>query len=53
MFLEELHLIWSFQLQFHNNLTPELKKALIGDINNTVKEKGGYIFSETIKVPKI
>ena len=52
MFLEELHLIWSFQLQFHNNLTPELKKALIGDINNTVKEKGAIFFQRPLKSQK-
>lgn len=52
MFQEELHQIWEHQQQFHAQLTPELKTALIGNLNNTPNEKGAIFFQRPLKSQK-
>lgn len=52
MFQEELHLIWSYQRQFHEVLTSELRSALIGNLNNAANDKGAIFFQRPLKSQK-
>ena len=52
MFREELHSIWNYQESFHKELTPDLKKVLIGEDPNSINEKGAIFFQKPLKSQK-
>ncbi|MEK9565603.1 MAG: HNH endonuclease domain-containing protein [Flavobacteriaceae bacterium] len=52
LFQEELNSIWNVQEKYHPELTPELKKELIGDQAASSTEKGAVFFQRPLKSQK-